>query len=417
MNTGVAPRWSGPVGRLVPILAVIVVVGLGITLLAPGRSLAAQEEGTPEAQDGLIIENEEIDTETAAEEGTPTVDGGSLIEAEPAATDDTPEQAVIAQGLVFLDDATRVWQVREVQPSSSTEAQPFYAVPGFFLQRTGDTIVRNDITGKRAKLEPGEAFFTSEGDPYTAYAGGGSPVSWSIDLVAQDAVADDAFYESPPIEGLPQGTFDLELIRFSLEPGATAELPAHNGPALMLVTSGEVTIQDEGDGGPLAEGDGQLTVGAGSVENGGSEPAIYVIAALGDQVEDEGPAAEPADPTPAAVEETTEATPTEGEATTDTAAAAASDGTEGGAPVTSIAVSATAPIYVEVVADEVTQFAGELETGETTGQIAGTNFRVYTSSGVSAVFTNACGDEFQMGFEEGEATYNLSANEDSCPPG
>lgn len=419
MDAGVQPRWSGPIGRLVSILVLIVIVGLGVTLIAPGGSLAAQQEGTPEAEDGLIIENQETDTETAAAESTPAVDGGSLIEEEPAATEETPEQAVIAQGLVFLDDATRVWQVREIQPSSSTEAQPFYAVPGFFVQRTGDIIVRNDITGKRAKLEPGEAFFTSEGDPYTAYAGGGSSVSWSVDLVGQDAVADDAFYESPPIEGLPQGTFDLELIRFSLQPGATAELPAHNGPALILVTRGEITLQDEGDGGPLTEGEGQLTIGAGTVENGGSEPAIYVIAALGDQVEDEGPAAEPADPTPGAGEETTEATPTEGEATeatTDTAAAA-SDGTEGGAAVTSIAVSATAPIYVEVVADEVTQFAGELDTGETTGQITGTNFRVYTSSGVNAVFTNACGDEFQMGFEEGEATYNLSANENSCPPG
>jgi hypothetical protein len=294
-------------------------------------------------------------------------------------------------------------------------------VPGFFLQREGDTIVRNDITGKRAKLEPGDAYFTSAGDPYTAYAGGGSAMAWSVDLVAQDAVADDAFYESPPVEGLPQGTFDLELIRFSLEPGATADLPPHNGAALILVTRGEITLTDEGDGGPLADGDGQLTFGAGSVANGGSDPAIYVLAAIGDQVEDEGPAAEPGEPTPVVEEGSTEATPTEGEDAAEDAAAeepAASDGTEGDAAtgVTSIAVSADAPIYVEVVADGETAFADELDTGETTGQIAGSEFRVYTSSGISAIFTNACGDTFQMGFEEGEATYNLSANADSCPP-
>lgn len=425
MNNGVQRWCSGKGGLTFPILGLVMVVGLLFALAAPSGLLAAQPESTPDAEDDLIIDSP--DTETSTEESTPAVDGGSLIEQEPASqasSEEEPAPAAIAQGLIFLDETPRVWQVREVELQSSEEAQPFNAVPGFFLQRTGDSIVRNDITGKRAKLEPGDAYFTSDGDPYTAYAGGGSPMAWSIDLVTQDAVADDAFYESPPVEGLAQGTFDLELIRFSLEPGATAELPPHNGQALMLVTRGEVTLADEGDGGPLAEGEGQLTTGAGSVENGGSDPAIYVIAAIGDQVEDEGPAADPGEPTPPDAEESTEATPTDDgaeAAPADTAApeeSDTSDGTEGatGTGVTSIAVSADAPIYVEVVADGETAFADELDAGETTGQIAGSEFRVYTSSGISTIFTNACGDTFQMGFEEGEATYTLTANEDSCPP-
>jgi len=427
MNDG-AQRWrAGAVGRTSPILGLLVVIGLIFALAAPSGLLAAQPESTPDAENDLIINNQEGDTEEAAEEGTPAVDGGSLIQEEPASqagSEEEPAPAAIAQGLIFLDDTPRVWQVRDVELQSSEDAQPFNAVPGFFLQRTGDTIVRNDITGKRAKLEPGDAYFTSDGDPYTAYAGGGSPTAWSVDLVAEDAVADDAFYVSPVVEGLAQGTFDLELIRFSLEPGATADLPQHNGPALMLVTRGEVTLSDEGDGGSLAEGDGQLTTGAGSVENGGSDPAIYVIAAIGDQVEDEGPAAEPGEPTAATP---TDDGPPDTSGTDDTADTAgtadteesdASDGTEGatGSGVTSIAVSADAPIYVEVVADGETAFADELDAGETTGQIAGSEFRVYTSSGISAIFTNACGDTFQMGFEEGEATYTLTANADSCPP-
>lgn len=423
MNNGVQP---GSVGRTFSILGLLVVIGLIFALAAPSGLLAAQPESTPDAEDDLIIDNQnqDGDTEEAAEESTPAVDGGSLIQEEPASQADSEEEpapAAIAQGLIFLDDTPRVWQVREVELQSSEDAQPFNAVPGFFLQRTGDTIVRNDITGKRAKLEPGDAYFTSDGDPYTAYAGGGSPTAWSVDLVTEDAVADDAFYVSPAVEGLAQGTFDLELIRFSLEPGATAELPQHNGSALMLVTRGEVTLSDEGDGGVLAEEQGQLTTGAGSVENGGSDPAIYVIAAIGDQVEDEGPAADPGEPTAATP---TDDGPPDTAGTDDTADTAdteesdASDGTEGatGSGVTSIAVSADAPIYVEVVADGETAFADELDTGETTGQIAGSEFRVYTSSGISAIFTNACGDTFQMGFEEGEATYTLTANADSCPP-
>jgi propanediol dehydratase large subunit len=46
----------------------------------------------------------------------------------------------------------------------------------------------------------------------------------------------------------------------------------------------------------------------------------------------------------------------------------------------------------------------------------GTVFEVYTSSGVNTNFTNACGDYFKMGYEEGEAYYTLAASESSCAP-
>lgn len=84
--------------------------------------------------------------------------------------------------------------------------------------------------------------------------------------------------------------------------------------------------------------------------------------------------------------------------------------------VTSIAVTAQDLIYVEVTADGQRVFAGELQAGESTDQIAGSTFEVYTDSGVNTGFVNACGTEFSMGSEPGEAQYTLTADEKSCPP-
>ncbi len=115
--------------------------------------------------------------------------------------------------------------------------------------------------------------------------------------------------------------------------------------------------------------------------------------------------------TPEATEETADEQPSEAptEAPADNVA-------EDGSYVTSIAVTARDLIYVEVTADGQRVFAGELDAGESTEQIAGSTFEVYTSSGVNTGFVNACNTEFSMGSEQGEAQYSLSADENSCPP-
>ncbi|MDQ4099512.1 MAG: helix-turn-helix domain-containing protein, partial [Chloroflexota bacterium] len=101
---------------------------------------------------------------------------------------------------------------------------------------------------------------------------------------------------------------------------------------------------------------------------------------------------------PDATEETADQEPTDAptEAPTDNVA-------EDGSYVTSIAVTARDLIYVEVTADGQRVFAGELDPGESTDQIAGSAFEVYTSSGVNTGFVNACNTEFSMGSEQGEA--------------
>jgi cytoskeletal protein RodZ len=83
---------------------------------------------------------------------------------------------------------------------------------------------------------------------------------------------------------------------------------------------------------------------------------------------------------------------------------------------TSISVTADSDLYITFTSNGNVEFDGNLSAGDTIGPFPGSQFQVYTSSGVNTIFTNACGDVFPMGYEEGEANYELNASAESCPP-
>jgi len=83
--------------------------------------------------------------------------------------------------------------------------------------------------------------------------------------------------------------------------------------------------------------------------------------------------------------------------------------------MTSIDVTAAEAIYVTITADGEVVFDGNLAAGDSTGYVTANTFEVYTSWGSQTVFTDACGSDFLMGYEEGETTYYLSKQPDSCP--
>jgi cytoskeletal protein RodZ len=85
--------------------------------------------------------------------------------------------------------------------------------------------------------------------------------------------------------------------------------------------------------------------------------------------------------------------------------------------VTSISVYAAQPITISVVTDGVAVFEGSLAQGEATPFFDGSVFEVYTTSGSSTLFTNSCSDvPFNMGYDGGEAVYQLEADASSCAP-
>lgn len=84
--------------------------------------------------------------------------------------------------------------------------------------------------------------------------------------------------------------------------------------------------------------------------------------------------------------------------------------------VAGVSVTAVRDIHVRVVVDDAVAFDGQLGIGEQTDQFVGSTFVVTTSSGVNTEFTNACGDTFKMGHEEGVVSYEMAATADSCNP-
>lgn len=415
----------------VTLLTILVLVA---SIVAVPNALAQDADDPTETPDVTQTSEEEAEFDAtpapeddegdnqASDESTPTTDEEASEEsASPGESALEPgHPAVISQGLAFLTGDQAVWQVREIEISGD---QAEAGAAAHVLQRDGETIIRNDVTAKRALIEPGEAYFRAGEDPYTFTSEGGDATVWMFEIVDPDNVADDAFYESPLIDQYDEGIYDSELIRFELDPGDEFDLPSHTGPALLMVTAGEVDVEDERGLGLLADGQGQLIGGDGMVRNSGSESASFVFAALGASVDDGAGATAAEDEqeaTTVAADENAAADAEEDtlaeEDTGDTTEAAAEEPAasgEGGFTAT-INVTAQADLTLTIVADGIEVFNGPLPAGSSSGAVAGSTFEVTTSSGVNTVFTNACGDEFVMGYEEGPATYTLNADASSC---
>src|SRR5215207_2883942 len=223
----------------------------------------------------------------------PAVEPTPAAQAAPAPAEFTagaPHVGTIAQGLIGVEGPL-AWRVREVGLSAT--GAPESAATSFTLERTGAAIIRNELTSRRTRLEAGEAYFMPSGDPFLRYAVGSDPsIIWVIELLPPEAAAPGAattgtvLFTSDAINDYPRGTFDVELQRGVLLPGEVSELPPHTGPALLMVTSGRLQVTaDGGQPAPVSAGSGQLVTGALTLRNGDTQPAGFVVAALGEPVD------------------------------------------------------------------------------------------------------------------------------------
>lgn len=443
MNRGNA----NAVRRWLSILACTLVI-----VMATGTPVYAQNEQAEPTQDpAQLVPNDptapqgtqnELSTPEATEQPTaeatqapPNSSTGTTSNSQPRLAERAEDAAgpgapaVLAHGLAYASGDDLVWQVREVAVPNVDDATADTASEAILLQRDGTSVVRNNVTGKRALMHPGEAFFRASDDSYTVMTEDDESTLWWFELVDPDNVALDAFYESPVLDRVDEGVYDMMMTRYVLQPGESADMPDNSGAGVVMVTSGEVQVDVDGELSALASGDGQSVQNDALVSNEGSRPAVFVYVYLGEEVGDatagaaQGSAA-------ATTEETTASDGTSGttsttsdaslqeesDTTTDTQEAAPAETTGDGAYVTSINVTADAEIYLVITVDGLVVFDGTLPAGASSGPVVGTSFEVYTSSGVNTNFTNACGDYFKMGYEEGEAYYTLTANESSCAP-
>src|SRR5215210_3506615 len=274
----------------------VMTLGLSVAALLPAcetvraQDLPAQTASPPAAQP------------TAAPAEATTAAQAAAAPAE--FTAGAPHVATVAQGLVGVDGPL-VWRVREVGLSAT--GAPESGSSSFTLQRTGAAIIRNELTSRRTRLEAGEATFMPSGDPFLRYAVGSDPsIIWVIELLPPESAAPGAattgtvLFTSDAINDYPRGTFDVELQRGILLPGEVSELPPHTGPALMMVTSGRLqATTDGGQPAPISAGSGRLVTDALTLRNGDTQPAGFVVAALGEPVDGaEQPAAAQSVPTP-----------------------------------------------------------------------------------------------------------------------
>lgn len=404
--------------RTCSLLGVLTIMLMLFSMLNPSLNrVLAQEDGTPAAS------QDSTPDASAAQDQTPARESGALQS--PQGTD-PGSPAVLAQGLAFLAGDDVVWQVRDFKVPGVDDAVSESGNAAIILQREGNTVIRNDVTGKRTLIGPGQAFFRAPEDAYTISADGGSASAWIFEVLPADDVADDIFYESPTIDTYDEGTYDMELTRYVLPPSQDTDILDHNGPALVMATAGEVQIEDDGGVGVLGEGDGQVTPANARITNSSTGLVEFVVASFGETVDDSSAGAgtgtqpETASPETPAAEEATDSAGSADSADT-------ADGTEAtvvpedpvdntGEFVTTINITAEVDIYVQVTADGVVVFDSTIPAGGQSGAISGSVFEVYTSSGVNTTFTDACGNSFLMGYEEGEANYYLAADENSCAP-
>lgn len=409
------PGYRATRASLLSILALVLSL-----LMAP--SLAAQDStetpdepnvmapGTGDESDTSTPTAPKTTAETPAATEAPAL--AAPVEGQLSGTD-PGAPAVIAHGLAYRSGSQVVWQVREVTPDEPKDAKAETTNAAIVYQVEGNSVIRNNLTGKRALLNPGDAYFKAGGDPYTTMANSTGSLIWVFEVVGPTDVANDAFYESPLIDTYTEGVYDLQIVRYVLAPGDSAELPAHNGPVLVMSTNGDVDVEGETVG-LLATGDGQLVTGNGTVVNNSQSPVEYGVIMFGDEVSDASAAAPQAQVTPTAPAQGSQETPPPsdeslpGDPGTD-------EGNSGvGGNQESINITANSEIYVVVVADGVTVFDGPIPAGGMSGEIVGSTFEVYTSNGGQTIFTNSCGEEFQMGYETGEARYTLTADGTSC---
>jgi hypothetical protein len=224
-----------------------------------------------------------------AQQGSPEAATAAPTQALPRSREE-----VIAQGLAIFDVKPAIWRVVEIKPVPFDEAEEVTGNVSFTLQMEGVTIIRNNVTGKRARLETGEAYFFSAGDPYLRYSLRGTDSrAWVIEYVAADAPDSDAggtvIYKTDPIDRFQPGTRDLELIRNVLLPGDAAALPAPRSSKLVIGTGGTVTVAAGAEATmTLNAGNGVLLPGDASVRNDGTEVASYVVVLIGARVPDPG---------------------------------------------------------------------------------------------------------------------------------
>jgi Bacterial TSP3 repeat len=276
--------------RFPGIVAVALLLFLG-SGLGIARAAAPHAQATPA---GLATPRGTAQASPTTKAATPVSNATPVPAATPVSSPTPISHAeVIAQGLAIPPDGAAVWRVREVNLPTADQAESQTDGFSFTLQMQGVSVIRNDITNKRARLESGEAYFMSADDPYTRRAEcDRTSRVWIFEVVAPNSSTEglegEVVYTSDTINTWPGGVRDLEMVRNILLPGESSALPNHQAPALVMITAGKIDGLQPGGSPTTFNARQGIVADELTLTNNSNTAATYVVVTIGQRVQDQG---------------------------------------------------------------------------------------------------------------------------------
>jgi Bacterial TSP3 repeat len=194
----------------------------------------------------------------------------------------TGHAAVIAQGNVAFTDGSYQWSASSEVYDAGAPPSPAVAGSDTFFAVTDGALVAADGETPIARVAAGEAIFVRKDATTTVMPADGAAANFlRIGLgTGGDGGTGDPFAPGP-------GVRDVDLVRDVLDPGGTLAIADNEAaPALVVVVAGNVTVAGDPAGSADVTAatpdtfDGNLTL-----VNGGSEPAVVLVAVVGTLVQ------------------------------------------------------------------------------------------------------------------------------------
>jgi Bacterial TSP3 repeat len=193
----------------------------------------------------------------------------------------TGHAGVIAQANIEFTDGSYQWSVSSEVYNAGAPPTPAVAGSDTFFAVTAGALVAADAATPIARIAAGEALFVRNDATTTVMPADGAAANFlRISLDTGGGGTGDPFTPG-------SGVRDVDLVRDVLDPGGTLAIPDSDAaPALVVVVTGSVTVAGDPAGSADVAAaapdtfDGNLTL-----VNGGTEPAVVLVAVVGTLVQ------------------------------------------------------------------------------------------------------------------------------------
>jgi hypothetical protein len=212
------------------------------------------------------------------------------VAAAPPPSPATGHSAVVAQANIEFTDAAYQWAVSSEALDPAAAPAPAVAGVDTFFAVTAGAVVAADATTPIARVAAGEAVFVANDATTTLSAADGAAANFdriALTIGGQGGTG-DPFTPGP-------GVRDVDLVRDVLEAGGTLTIAdSEAAPALVVVASGGVTVAgDPAGSADVTPGAPDTFDGALTISNGGTDPAVVLVAVVGTLVQPTGSGPQP----------------------------------------------------------------------------------------------------------------------------